>query len=96
MNEKVRNFVLTVVICLFIGSAGTFFLCQRSSSARIEQYRTAESAIIEDNIRLRKQLSDIEDRLRQYQSFNDSARRILTSQKSSIDKLRALIESLPD
>jgi flagellar biosynthesis/type III secretory pathway chaperone len=96
MNEKVKRFLIACIIGIILGSSITYFLYQRSSSDRAEQYRTAELANAEDNNRLREQLSDVETRLQQYKGFNVDAKRILSSQASSIDKLRALIESLPE
>jgi len=96
MNEKVKNTILVFMLGLVIGSAVTFFFYQRASSKRIEQYRATELTIIEDNLRLRSELSSAEDGLRQYKSLNSNARAILSKQGSSIEKLRAIIESLPD
>jgi uncharacterized membrane protein YraQ (UPF0718 family) len=89
MNEKIKSFVLTVVISLLIGSSVTFLYMEGRCSERIEQYRTTESTATADNQRLREELQ-------RYTSFNTTAREIVNSQKSSIDKLREIIKNLPD
>jgi len=87
--EKIRNFILTVVICLLIGSTVTYLYMERASYKRIEQYRTAESTATEDNKRLREELQ-------RYTTFNAAAREIANSQRSSIDKLREILKNLPE
>lgn len=103
MNEKAKNIIIVILLTLLISGSIAFFFYQRSSSARIEQYRIAESTASTTIEQLRnelyefdKRLSSVNAELQQYHSFNAEARTILTSQKSSIDKLRELIESLPE
>ena len=87
--EKVKNFILTVIIGILIGSAGTYLYMERSSSSRIEQYRTTESSITEDNRKLREELQ-------RYKEFSRNARDVLASQRTSIEKLREIIKNLPN
>lgn len=89
MNEKVKNTILVFVLGLIIGSAGTYLYMERSSFARIEQYRTTESSITEDNRKLREELQ-------RYKEFSRNAREVLAGQRSSIEKLREIIEGLPE
>lgn len=87
--EKIRNFILTVTISLLIGSAVTYLYMERSSSKRIDQYRTAESTVTADNQRLREELQ-------RYHDYSRTAREILNSQRSSIEKLREIVKGLPE
>ena len=94
--EKVKGYLIALLIGIIIGCSICFFINQRASLERVGEYRAVQSTIIEDNIRIRGELFRVEQELSRYKDFNLEARRILSNQGSSISKLKAILENLPD
>jgi hypothetical protein len=94
--QKIKGYLIAITLsCLITGSV-SYLLYKTASATRDSQYRATESAIINDNLELRRELQETELRLREYKGFINEAGGILASQQSSTEKLRKLIESLPD
>lgn len=94
--EKAKGYLIAMLIGILIGGSICFFINQRASLERVGEYRAVQSTIIEDNIRIRGELFRVEQELSKYKDFNLEARRILSNQGSSISKLKAILENLPD